>query len=137
MNPFTDPSQKPDEWLIRSIIGDKILWWQSIMNYLYDNNTDITEVWKYYSDGKCWLFRTLKKKKTVFWISVVENTFSIGFYFASKASSIIEGSSLPERIKADFRNTQNKAFRGISIVMATPSDVEDVKKLIDIKFKIK
>ena len=59
---LTDESVVPNEELIFSIIGEKELLWQQTMSYLYDNNKDISQTWKYYKDGKSCLFRTLKKK---------------------------------------------------------------------------
>jgi hypothetical protein len=137
-NHLTDQSLKPDEQLIISIIGEKYFWWQSILAHLYENYNDITEEWKYYNDGKCWLFRTLIKKKTVFWIAVVQDTFKLNFWFADKAAPVIVASNLAIRIKADFENAnRTKIGRGISVVMTSPTDVEEVKKLIGIKLKIK
>jgi len=109
-----------------------------VANHLYENYNDITEEWKYYNDGKCWLFRTLIKKKTVFWIAVVQDTFKLNFWFADKAAPVIVASNLAIRIKADFENAnRTKIGRGISVIMTSLTDVEEVKKLIDIKLKIK
>jgi len=135
---LNDKSMTPTEDLVFSIIGDKRILWQQIMNYLQDNYSDITEVWKFYNDGKSWLFRTLKKGKTIFWIRVLEDTFRIGFYFGDKAEPIIEQSDLPESIKTDFRNAKRfNTTRGISIEMADENDAVNAIKLIELKLKIK
>jgi hypothetical protein len=135
---LNDKSVMPTEKIVFSIIGDKRFLWQKIMNYLHDNYTDISEVWKYYNDGKSWLFRPLKKKKTIFWIRVLKDTFRIAFYFGDKAEPIIEQSDLPESIKNDFRNAKKfNTIRGISINMTDPSDADIAIKLIELKFKIK
>ena len=62
---LNDKSIEPTNELIFSIIGDKKILWEQTLSYLYDNNTAISEKWKYYNDGKSWLFRTLKKNKTI------------------------------------------------------------------------
>jgi hypothetical protein len=106
------------------------------MSYLYDNNNDISEAWKYYNDGKSWLFRTLRKKKTIFWISILEDTFRIAFWFAERLEPNILQSDLPDKLKIDYQNAKsfNKS-RCIYIDMQDSEDVQNVKKLIDLRMK--
>ena len=135
---LNDKSVMPTKEIVFSIIGDKHILWQKIINYLHDNHPDITEVWRYYNDGKSWLFRTLKKDKTIFWIKVLEDTFRITFYFGDKAEPIIEQSDLPESIKTDFRNAKRyNTIRGISITMTDSVDADNAIKLIEIKLQLK
>lgn len=135
---LTDPSVKPNNDIVFPIIGDKSIFWQKIINYLYDNYNDISEEWNFYNDGKSWLFRTLRKKKTVFWIGVLKDTFRIAFWFGNKAEAIIEQSDLPESIKISYRNAKKyKIGRSISIILKSPSDAENAIKLVDLKLKLK
>lgn len=135
---LTDRFVTPTDELIFAIIGDKKIFWQRIISYLHDNHTDISEVWRFYDDGKCWLFRTLKKKKTIFWIGVLDGTFRISFYLADKAVPLIAQSDLSERIKTEFANAKsNRIGRSITIKMADVEDVENAIKLIEIKLKLK
>jgi hypothetical protein len=133
---FTDESVKPNEELIFSIIGEKELLWKQTMAYLYDNNSEISEAWKFYKDGKSWLFRTLKKKKTIFWIRILEDTFRIAFWFAERLEPIILECDLPESLKTDYKNAKsfNKS-RCIYIDMQDSGDFQNVKKLIDLKMR--
>ena len=133
---FKDESVEPNEELIFSIIGEKELIWKQTMSYLYDNNPDISEVWKFYNDGKSWLFRTLKKKKTIFWISILEGTFRIAFWFAERLEPNILQSDLPDTMKSEYQNakTFNKS-RCIYIDIQDSGDFQNVKKLIDLKLK--
>ncbi len=131
---LNDKSIIPTSDLIVSIIGDKNILWKKIMDYLYNNHKDISEAWKFYNDGKSWLFRTTQKKKTIFWIRVLKDTFRVGFWFGDKAEHFIEMSSLPATIKNDFKNAKkNKFGRSISIVISDSNDADNVIKLIEIK----
>ncbi len=135
---LNDQSGLPNDELIFSMIGDKELLWKQIFAYLYDNSKDITEEWKYYKDGGSWLFRTLKKKKTIFWIRVLKDTFKIGFWFADKFEPMILQSNLPDGIKVGYQNAKRFGkSRCINIEMADSNDFETVKKLIDLKLKAK
>ena len=131
---LADESVKPDNELIFSMLGEKELLWKQTMSYLYDNNNDISEIWKYYKDGKSWLFRTLKKKKTIFWIRILDGTFRIAFWFADKLEPVILQSALPESIKSEYKNAKrfNKS-RCIYIDMQGSGDIQNVKMLIDLK----
>lgn len=135
---LNDQSVLPTDEIIFSMIGDKELLWKQTLAYLYDNSKDISEEWKYYKDGKSWFFRTLKKKKTFFWIRVLKDTFKIAFWFADKFEPMILQSDLPDDIKAAYQNANRFGqSRCINIEMTDSSDFETVKKLIDLKLKAK
>ena len=133
-----DPLVIPNDDLVFSIIGDKSIHWQRIISYLHENYTDVSEVWRFYNDGKCWLFRTLKKKKTIFWVGISDDTFRVTFYLGGNAEPVILQSDLPERIKNEFTNTISNRFgRSLTIKMVDAEDAENVIKLIQIKLKLK
>ena len=135
---FADPEAKPTDDLIFSIIGERKAYWQSIMEYLRQNYPDSSGEWNYYKDGKRWLFKMTRKKKTVFWGGIFEDTFRITFYFGNKAESIIETSDLPHLIKDGFKSAQKYgAIRPIMVKVLEQSDVETVFQLIAIKSKLK
>ena len=133
-----DPTVQPSEELIYSIIGENSVYWERIVDQLYEHHTDITEEWRFYNDGKAWLYRALRKKKTVYWIGVIKDTFRISFWFGDKAESTLLASSLPETIKEEFRNAKRYAHsRCISIEMSSPEDLQNVFALIELKIKLK
>jgi len=126
-----------DEYL-QTIIGDKMVMWKKLISYVKDNYKDITEEWRYYNDGRQWLFKMQRKKKTIFWASVLKDTFRITFYFGNKAESVIEGSTVPQKIKEDFRNAPKfGVLRPITTIVNENQDIDNIIKLIDVKVKIK
>ena len=134
---LTNPEITPDNDLVFAIIGDKSILWQKIMSHLHENHKDISEVWRFYNDGKSWLFRVLKKKNTIFWVAVIEGTFRVGFYFSNKAEPLIENSDLPEKIKDEYRSTSQSKFRAVSVVINNARDAEIVIKLAELKLKVR
>jgi hypothetical protein len=135
---LSDKQITPTDDLIFSIIGDKKNLWQKIMNHMLSNYKDSIGGWNYYNDGKSWLFKMVMKKKTIFWIGIIDDTFRVTFYFGDKAESLIIESDLPEKIKNDFKTSKKYgAIRAISLKMTDISDVDNVLKLIAIKQKIK
>jgi hypothetical protein len=135
---LTDPNVTPSEKQVFAIIGDKSALWIELHDYLYQHHHDISEVWKFYNDGKCWLFRYLIKAKTICWISILESTFQVGFWFGAKAEPIILASDLPENVMEEYRNAKKtKIGSGIGIVLHNRADLENVIKLMELRIKIK
>ena len=135
---LSDKQIIPTDDYIFSIIGEKKILWQAIMKYVSENYKDISGTWNYYNDGKQWLFKLVQKKKTIFWARVINDTFRVTFYFGDKAETLIDESDLPQNIKDDFKNGKHYGkIRAASIIISDLSNVESVKKLIQIKIKIK
>jgi len=135
---LTDPKVQPTDELVSSIIGENHVYWQQIIDYLYEHHVDITEEWRFYNDGKSWLYRVLRKKLTIYWVGILKDTFRISFWLSNKAEPLVESSDLPERIKEEFRSAKRfNTTRCVSIVMGSPEDYENVIKLIELKMKIK
>jgi hypothetical protein len=133
-----DKSIFPSDEYLQTIIGDKMVMWKKLISYVKDNYKDITEEWRYYNDGRQWLFKMQRKKKTIFWASVLKDTFRITFYFGNKAESVIEGSTVPQKIKEDFRNAPKfGVLRPITTIVNENQDIDNIIKLIDVKVKIK
>ena len=134
---LNDKSIKPNDDIIFSIIGDTELLWKQIFSYLFDNSKNISVNWKYSDCGKYWVCVVLKKKETIFRLHIIKmNSFSLAFPFGDKLEPIILSSKLPDSIKSDFVNAKKyNSTRYISIEVEDSKDIENVKKLIDIKIK--
>lgn len=135
---LTDPNVQPTDELVFSIIGENSAYWENLIEHLYEKHLNITEEWRFYNDGKSWLYRALQKKKTLYWIGVIKDTFRISFWFGDKAEPIIEASSLPEKIKEEFRNAKRYGkIRPVSIEMHSNEDLQNVILLLQLKVKMK
>jgi hypothetical protein len=99
---------------------------------------EISHEWRYYNDGKSWLCKVTKKKKTVCWVGVFDKHFKTTFYFTDKAADLITASTLSEKYKDQFKDGKYYGkIKGISIEIKNPSDLEDTKILIGIKEQLK
>ncbi|MFH0989169.1 MAG: DUF3788 family protein [bacterium] len=138
-NPIlTDKTQHPTEELIFSHLGKSKSLWISLFEYIHTYHPDISEEWRYYNDGKSWLMKVTRKKKTIFWLSVLQGTFRITFYFTDKAKEIIEKSAISDELKEQFKKGKyyNK-ISGLTITFKYKKDVEFAKALIGIKLSLK
>ena len=139
INPvLSDPAVKPDEKFIFSYIGEKKIFWLELMNFLKNNYPDSSGAWNFYKDGKQWLYKMTQKKKTIFWCTILEDTFRITFYFGNKAEPVIISSELPEKVKQDFlKHPGFGKIRPISAKVNDASDIEIIKTTIAIKANLK
>ncbi len=135
---LTNKEQFPTEEVIYSHIGKTVPLWQSVFEFINNNHPDFSEQWRYYNDGKSWLLKVTRKEKTVFWLSIIKNSFRITFYFTERANEAIAGSSISDELKEQFKNGKNyNKIRGITVVFKNKKDIEYVKTLIGIKLSIK
>ena len=135
---LTDKQIYPTDELIFSIIGDKKIFWQTIMNHMSNNYRESLGQWNFYNDGKRWLFKMVYKKKTIFWAGIITDTFRITFYLGNKAEAIIENSDLPQGIKEEFKTAKKYGLiRPVTFIVNDQTAVDNVLKMISIKSKIK
>jgi hypothetical protein len=135
---LSDKQIYPTDELIFSIIGNKKIFWQTIMNHMSNNFRDSLGQWNFYNDGKRWLFKMVYKKKTIFWAGIITDTFRITFYLGNKAEAIIENSDLPQGIKEEFKTAKKYGLiRPVTFIVNDQTAVDNVLKMISIKSKIK
>jgi hypothetical protein len=64
---LTDKSVYPDETVLKAVLGKSYRSYCALLA-LFDRNEMLHE-WRYYMDGKAWLCKVQKKKKTIVWMS--------------------------------------------------------------------
>ena len=131
---LTDKDEFPSEEVIASHLGRRMALWNALFQFIHAEHADFEERWRYYNDGKSWLLNISRKKKTVFWLSVIRGTFRITAYFTDKAAESIAASALSAELKERFVAARAMGkLRGITITFKKKSDVEDAKILIALK----
>jgi len=131
---LTDPKQFPGEEVIFSHLGKRRALWEMLFAHIHAEHPDFVEKWRYYNDGKSWLLNVSRKKKTVFWLSVIKGSFRITAYFTDKARDAIRASALSSELKKQFLGGPRYGKLGaITITFTKKKDVEDAKVLITLK----
>jgi len=135
---LSDASQFPSEEIIFAHLGKAKPLWTSLFEHIHAVHPDITEEWRYYNDGKSWLMKVTRKKKTVFWLSIVKGAFRTTFYFTDKAEAAIVASDLPDDLKRQFADGKTYGkIRGLTVVHASKQNTAAAKTLIERKLSIK
>ena len=135
---LNDKNEYPDDKVLSRHLGDVKITWDAFNDILKQQYPSITGEWRYYNDGKSWLFKVTKKKKTICWISVHENMYKTAFYFPDRAEELITGSTLGKEYIDQFINGKRYGkIRAVVVETTKSSDLNTVKILIDIKEKLK
>jgi hypothetical protein len=130
---LNDPELYPSDEVLALHLGRAKAAFAAMLEGNRSEHPDFEERWKFYNDGKSWLFNVSRKKKTLFWLSVGKGFFRTTFYLGAKAEEALLGSSLPEEIKAQYREAEGKKLRGVTLVARTKKDLEAYKALLAIK----
>ncbi len=130
---LSDPAVFPTDEILSMHLGKAMTPYASLFKFNHASFPDLVERWKYYNDGKSWLLNVSRKKKTLFWLSVKDKCFRTTFYLNPKASQLVPGSRIPKELKDQFKATEGKKFRGLTVVIKAKKDVEVYKELLALK----
>jgi hypothetical protein len=134
---LSDKNQYPSDNIIFSHIGKSKSLWLSLFEMIHKTYPDITEEWRYYNDGKSWLMKVTRKKKTIFWLSIVKDSFRTTFYFTDKAEEAIMANDISDTLKQHFKEGKKYGrIRGITILYNKAKDIKDARSLIEIKLSM-
>ena len=132
-----DPEVKPDEKLLRSVLGDKeYSLYERVLNEIGPFGADFQ--WNYYKDGHAWLCKVVLKKKTLFWLSVWDGYFKVSFYFTEKHVESIMALDIDTEIKECFATAKSFGkLIPLTISVDSNEKVDDLKVVAQYKSTIK
>ena len=135
---LNDKNEYPDDAVLSHYLGKVKKTWDSFIDFINENYPSFSGQWRYYNDGKSWLYKLTKKKKTVSWISIYHNKFKTTFYFPDKAEELIKTSKLKKEYIDQFVHGKKYGkIRGISVEIKKSADLNATKTLIEIKEQVK
>jgi hypothetical protein len=135
---LNDKNEYPDDEVLRRHLGEVKTAWDAFTDFITENYPSFSGEWRYYNDGKSWLYKLTKKKKTICWISIWPHMFKTTFYFPDKAEALISESTLKKDYIDQFMygNRYGK-IRGITVEIKNATDLNATKTLIEIKEQVK
>ena len=135
---LNDKEEFPDDKVLNRCLGKVKNTWDSFIEFINESYPSFSGQWRYYKDGKSWLYKITKKKKTICWVSVYSNKFKTTFYFPDKAEDLITTSKLRKQYIDQFVHGKRYGkIRGITVDVNKPVDLNSTKKLIEIKEQVK
>ncbi len=131
---FDDKATKPDDQMLAGALGKSNRLWRKIKEHLEAEYGELTEEWKFYGAKSGWILKTLRKKRNLFFLIPLDGAFRVAFVFGDKAVAAVEQSGLPRGLVTELKNARKYAEgRGLHIDVKNSTDVEHIKKLLEIK----
>ena len=134
---LSDKDEVPDDEVLRRVLGNAKRVWDAFMEMIAERGALFSGEWRYYNDGKNWLYKLVKKKKTVCWVSVYPRAFKATFYFPDRAEGLIRASQLKAQYVDQFVGGKRYGkIRGITVTLTRRADLDAVRALIEMKEQV-
>ena len=134
---LNDKDEYPNDEVLSRYLGKVKNTWDSFADLLDESYPSFSREWRYYKDGKNWLYKITKKKKTICWVSIYNNKFKTTFYFPDKAEELITASKLKKAYIDQFIHGKKYGkIRGVTVEIKKSTDLNSIKTLIEIKERV-
>jgi hypothetical protein len=100
-----DESIFPNESILTGVLGRSYRAYCVLLG-LFDQN-EMTPEWRYYRDGKAWLCKVQKMKRTIVWMSAWKGFMKATIYVPLRHMDGVFALPISEDTKAHFRATKN------------------------------
>jgi hypothetical protein len=133
---LNNPLVLPSEEVLASVLGSAMHAYSTLMERLAEGGME--PIWNYYRDGTAWLCKVQFKKKTVFWLSVWDGFFRVGFYFTENTVEGLNPLPIHSSCFVQLREVKRVGkFIPLSLEVREVVDLEDVLVVADYKKKLK
>jgi len=123
----------PDEHVLRAVLGESYDAYMRLTE-LFDTN-QMSYEWRYYRDGKAWLCKVQKKKRTIIWMSAWKGYMQAVIYCPHKFLYGVYELDIGETLKNKIRLTKDVGKSKPCIFEIRDQQIiEDFEKVM--KFKI-
>lgn len=131
-----DEAVYPDDKVLESILGSSYGAYLKLLA-MYDE-LGLEYEWRYYKDGKAWLAKVQKKKRTIVWMSAWRGYMQATSYFPEKYAELvynldISAASL-ERIKSAKRVGKSLPC---TFVIDNENVLQEFRKIVQLKIDTK
>ena len=133
---LNDENEYPDEVVLQGILGKSYPAYLELLG-LFQRH-ELEYLWRYYKDGKAWLCKVQKKKKTIVWMSAWNGYMQASIYFPIRRMDDVFELDISEEIKGKFRNTKNVGKSKPCIFeIRNPEILNDFDKVMRYKIRSK
>ena len=133
---LADESIYPDEHVLRGVLGESYDAYCALLE-LYDRK-DMRWEWRYYRDGKAWLCKVQRRKRTIVWMSAWTGYMQATIYIPERLMDQVYALPLERRTKGRIRSTKNVgASKPCIFEIRDTGILEDLNTLMDFKINAK
>lgn len=131
---FADKLNQPKEDDLKNILATRYKFWIELLKFVETHFGEAISEWKFYGNKSGWVQKLFLKKRNLLFFLPYNKFFRIGMVFSDKAVVEIVKSDLPKEIIDEIQNTRKYTEgRGLRIDVKNKTDLEIVKKLLQIK----
>ena len=131
-----DENTFPDEQVLKSVLGDGYAAYCELIKLFDDNG--MTHEWRFYRDGKAWLCKVQKKKRTIVWMSAWKDFMKATIYVHDKDMEGVYNLDISEEHKERFRALKKMGKSTACIFEIRSTGVlEDFAKVMQYKIATK
>ena len=99
-----DENIYPDDSVLKQVLGQSFDAYRDLLELFSQN--EITHEWRYYRDGKAWLCKVQKKKKTIVWMSAWNGYIKATIYFPERYLEELLALKISELMKEKIRSVK-------------------------------
>lgn len=126
----------PDTDVLKNVLGDSYSAYVDLL-HLFEVN-EMESIWRYYHDGKAWLCKVQKKKKTIVWMSAWKGYMQAAIYMPEKFLDQVYALDISDTLKDKFRQSRSMGKSRACIFEVRGSEVlEDFEKVMQLKLILK
>ncbi len=131
-----DETIYPDDEILSSVLGKSYKVYNALLDLF--NRNEMASEWRYYKDGKAWLRKVQKKKKTIVWMSVWKGYMKATIYFPVRLLDEVLALDISESQKEIILNTKNVGkSKPCTFEIRGPEIISDFEKVMLFKLKAK
>lgn len=128
----------PSPEVLESALGKRYPVLAELLNTITGEEFGIALEWRFYNDGKAWLGKATKGKKTIFWLSVWDGYFQVGFHFTEKTRGGVMDLNINDDIKAAFAQAEPAGkLVSLSLKIDKKRQLSDMIEIIRYKMALK
>ena len=134
---FEDKAIMPDDGMVSGALGGAATMWDELRSHVVETYPNVTNEWKHYGKAAGWTYKFLSKKRNLLFAVPMNGCFRVRIVLGEKGNDCVNtDSELSVEIKEAFRiATPYVEGRGIDINIQHHEQLEEVKRLLKIKFE--
>jgi len=133
---LTNENLYPDDSVLKTVLGEAYAPYAELLTMFTSNNMDYE--WRYYKDGKAWLCKVQKKKKTIVWMSAWKGYMQACIYFPERQIEGVLNLNLSKDTKDRIIKTKNVGKSKPCIFeVRTNTVLKDINTVMNYKMVVK
>jgi len=125
-----DVNEYPSEEVLKRHLGRGIASWRAFQEHLKTHDPALNDEWKFYKDGKSWLYKVTCKRLTLCWVTVFKSRFMASCYFPDRAEDAVLNNLNKDCIDQFQNGPRVGKTRAVSVKIRKLADLKAAKEMM-------